>query len=248
MAKRHGWNLEALAADIGHVAIGTATDPYQPAESRTRITRSCLEVLARYQVPVSITTRSPLVLRDIDLLTRINLLSVNLSVNTLNRTVWRAFEPMSPAPVKRLAAVKELRRHSLQAGVFLAPILPSLTDATRDLDDVLAAAAEAKAAYVMASVLRLTPDVKAWYLQAVERFAPELLPTYRRLYRQAYPPRGYVDGVMRRVDTLLARHGLKHMGETQLSHSIKQTSDAFVGASTALQGSGSVQLLLTLDD
>ncbi|WJH32604.1 radical SAM protein [Paenibacillus sp. CC-CFT747] len=109
---------------IGRIAIGTATDPYQPAEAAEKLTRQCLEVLMRYPVPLTITTRSPLVLRDLDLLKRLPVLSVNFSLQTMNTEVWKAMEPSTPSPAKRLEAVQALTQAGIPVGVFMAPILP----------------------------------------------------------------------------------------------------------------------------
>ncbi len=212
LARKHHFNLRAMAAAIGLLCIGTATDPYQPIEAREKLTRKCLEVLARYSVPVTITTRSPLILRDLDLLSKMDIRSVNISVNTLNRKIWRDLEPATPAPAKRLETVRELVRNGLNAGILLAPIVPFLTDSDDELEAVLEAAQVHQAAFVSPSVLRLTPDVKSWFLQSIAQRYPELLPKYQQLYRTTYPTRAYADALMQRVNRLMRKYAVSAYG------------------------------------
>jgi DNA repair photolyase len=215
LARKHRYNLRAMAEEIGLLCIGTATDPYQPVEAREKLTQSCLEVLARYSVPVTITTRSPLILRDLDLLTKMDVRSVNISVNTLNRKVWRDLEPASPAPGKRLETVRELVRNGVNAGILLAPIVPFLTDSEEELEAVILAAREYQARFVSPSVLRLAPDVKTWFLHTIADRYPELMPKYRQLYRTAFPSRTYADALMRRVRRLMQKYEVSSHSSTE---------------------------------
>ncbi|MCL6517642.1 radical SAM protein [Alicyclobacillus sp.] len=208
MLRRHNGRLSALREEIGVLAIGTATDPYQPVEARAKRTRACLEVLARYRVPVSITTRSPLILRDLDLLREMDVQSIHLSVHTLDKDIWRRLEPATPHPLKRLETVQTLVENGLNAGIFLAPILPCLTDGTPALDAVIRAAAAHRARFAIPSVLRLTPDVKRWFFSVIAEHYPERLPALERLYERAYPPAAYVDPLMARIHRITARHGV----------------------------------------
>lgn len=208
MARKHNWDLTALADEIGSIAVGTATDPYQPIEAKARITRSCLEVLARYQVPVSVTTRSPLILQDVDVLRELNLQSVNISVHTLSPEIWRGLEPASPSPVKRLEALSELRKADLPAGVFLAPIIPLLTDSTPDLSRLLNEIKRHGATFVMPSVLRLSSDIRPWFMEWIRDKYPDIERPLARLYRNGVPPQSYVELKMSRVRLLMGRAGL----------------------------------------
>ncbi|MED4608811.1 SPL family radical SAM protein, partial [Paenibacillus validus] len=168
---------------IGKVAIGTATDPYQPLEKNEQLTRQCLEVLAAYHIPASITTRSPLVLRDVDLLRKIPGCTVNVSVNTLDKSVWRSFEPMSPAPEPRLDTVRRLREHGVDAGVFLAPMLPWITDGAEQLEPLVGRIAQSGATFVMGSVLRLnTAAVNSWFFHSLRLHYAPLVSRYAQLY------------------------------------------------------------------
>lgn len=196
---------------IGRIAIGTATDPYQQAEGREMLTRKCLEVLAEYDVRVSITTRSPLILRDIDLLRRLPGMIVNMSVGTLRSNVWRDFEPTTPSPAKRLETVKRLGEEGIGTSVFMAPILPHLSDHADDLDALMEAIAESEAGSVMASFLRLsTREVKVWFFRTLQAKYPHLRETYADLYRgSAYAPDSYRAPVKQTIRRLLERHGLQ---------------------------------------
>ncbi|WP_233532024.1 SPL family radical SAM protein [Paenibacillus alkalitolerans] len=194
----------------GGIAIGTATDPYQQAEGKARLTRACLEVLSKYKADVSITTRSPLVLRDLDILRNMKSVSVNISINTLNKTVWRNLEPSTPSPVQRLETVRQLNEAGVPTSVFLAPIVPLLTDGGSDLQEVIHAAAEAGASFVMPSIMRLsTREVKYWFFHCIGQHYPHLTEKMARLYeRSAYVPNDYKEPVMDTVKTLLKQHGL----------------------------------------
>lgn len=195
---------------VGRIAIGTATDPYQQAEGSAGLTRACLEVLADYPLPVSITTRSPLILRDLDLLRRMPDVSVNMSVGTLRTDVWRSFEPSTPSPRKRLETVRLLGEAGIRTSVFIAPILPYISDDTTDLDILIEAIAASRPASVMHSMLRLsTQEVKVWFFRTLHERYPHLTETYADLYRgTAYAPDGYRAEVKRTVRLLLEKHGL----------------------------------------
>jgi len=205
--RRYGGRSAAIR-NIGEVAVGTATDPYQPVEAQARITRECLKILARYGVPVTITTRSPLILRDLDILKEMNLLAVNISVNTMDHRLMRLLEPASPHPAKRMEAVAALNDAGVPAGIFLAPILPFLTDTAETLEEICAAAKGSRAEFVMPSLLRLAPDVRAWYLSVLARHFPRLVGRYAALYRGAYPDPGEAGRILERARLIIARHGL----------------------------------------
>ncbi|NGQ96628.1 radical SAM protein [Brevibacillus sp. SYP-B805] len=208
MAKRQRGDLEAVARQVGLVAIGTATDPYQPVEAKAQLTRECLKVLARYRIPATITTRSPLILRDLDVLRSMRITSINISVNTVNAELCRRLEPASPHPAKRLETVARLVENGLPAGIFIAPILPFLTDSASELEALIVQAKEHGARFAMPSVLRLVPEVKAWYVKALREHFPAHVPDTLALYRSAYPPEAYAETLGMRVRALLARYGL----------------------------------------
>ena len=195
------------------VTIGAATDPYQPAEGRYRLTRACIEALRDFRTPISIITRGPLVVRDIDVLASAAQrasVSVNLSVPTLDERIWRVTEPGTPPPRQRLRAVRMLVRAGIRAGVAMAPILPGLTDHPEQLATVVRAAREAGAAFVWASLLYLQPGTREHFMQTLSREWPELLPEYERLYARgrAHLPRAVTTPTLERVRALRAQHGI----------------------------------------
>lgn len=186
------------------IALGTATDPYQPAERRFRSTRSLLDVIAQAQgLRLSITTKSDLVTRDIDLLRRIalrNSVHVNMTVTTLDRRLARLLEFRAPTPYLRLAAVRTLREAGLAAGVSLSPILPDITDTPANLEAVVAAAQANGATHLFWNVLFLKPSAQAAFFPLLERDFPHLVRRYRaRFARSAFLSNAYKD----RIDLLM---------------------------------------------
>jgi len=194
-----------------NVVIGTATDPYQQAESKYRITRGILEAFRDFRNPVSITTKSPMVLRDLDLLEELARhapVTVHFTVTTLDDGLWRKIEPTTAMPRKRLEAMRTLKAHGIRSGVFLSPILPGITDDPAHMEAVIAAAAEHGADFVFSQALRLGPGISEYYLPWLEAEFPHLVDTYRRLYRRNSPPGVYSEMVQARVRELKQRYGL----------------------------------------
>jgi DNA repair photolyase len=195
------------------VAIGAATDPYQPAEGRYKLTRACLEVLGDAANPVQIITRGPMIVRDIDVLVRAAsraAVHVTFSVPTLDHEIWRRTEPGTAPPRQRLRALKQLVDAGIKAGVGMAPILPGLSDKPELLRAVVTAAREAGATGVWANLLYLKPGTKEHFLDALERDWPELLPEYERLYgRHAYLTKGDSEPVRAQVRELTRVHGIR---------------------------------------
>jgi DNA repair photolyase len=177
----------------GSIAIGAATDPYQPAEGRYRLTRSCLEALASASNPFHIVTRGPLIVRDVDVLAAAASraqVSVSFSVPTLDEDVWRRTEPGTAPPRQRLRALSVLRAAGIDAGVAVAPVLPGISDRPEQLEAVVREARAAGANHVWASVVNLRPGTREHFLEHVAEDWPELAPFYERLYEgRAYPPR-----------------------------------------------------------
>ncbi|MFN2469458.1 MAG: radical SAM protein [Gaiellaceae bacterium] len=202
---RRSWRGEAIA-------IGAATDPYQPAEGRYRLTRACLEVLAAAENPFSIITRGPLIVRDVDILqeaARVADVSVNFSVPTLDEQVWRTTEPDTAPPHQRLRALKRLVDAGIKAGVGMAPILPGLSDRPEQLAEVVKAARQAGAVHVWANLLYLRPGTREHFLEHLARDWPEELARYERLYaRAAYLPNAARKPIQEQVAALRKRHGV----------------------------------------
>ena len=194
------------------VVIGAATDPYQPAEGRYRLTRACIEVLRDAAQPFSIITRGPLIVRDVDVLVAAAQraeVTVTFSVPTVDDDVWRTTEPGTAPPRQRLRALRELVQAGVRAGVGLAPILPGLSDHPSQLARVVSAAREAGACGVWANLLYLRPGTREHFLACLSRDWPELLPEYERLYaRGAYLPQTEVRPVKDEVRKLARAHGI----------------------------------------
>jgi DNA repair photolyase len=191
------------------VAIGAATDPYQPAEGRYLLTRGCIQVLAEAHNPFAIITRGPMIVRDIDVLVaaaRWAKVSVTFSVPTLDDRIWRLTEPNTPPPRQRLRALSRLREAGIDAGVGMAPILPGLSDKPELLADVVKAARDAGATSIWTNVLYLRPGTREHFMDHLARDWPELVPHYERLYRgRAYLGKAEVEPVRRDVAELRNR-------------------------------------------
>jgi DNA repair photolyase len=201
--RRRSWTREK-------VAIGTATDAYQPCEGRYRLTRRCLQALRDADTPVSIVTKSTLILRDRELLTQLAHgpgATVYFTITTLDDALWRLIEPGTPPPHKRLKVMQQLSAAGVPCGVFLAPILPGITDAVESIDAVAAAAKTHGAVSFGSAVLRLAPVVKEHYLAFVAETFPDLLPRYERAYTGTNIASGYQAAIERRLARVRERQG-----------------------------------------
>jgi len=189
-----------------HIAIGTATDPYQPAEQEFGVTRACLEELAKREgLSISITTKSNQIVRDIELLKRIaerSDLSLNITVTTLRARLARLLEPRAPRPDLRLAAVRQLSEAGLPVGVSASPLLPGITDREGEIEELAAAAKRAGAQWIWAGVLFLMPSSAKQFLPFLREKFPRLAEQYEQWYgRNGYAPEDY----RRRISERLAR-------------------------------------------
>ncbi|HUL34481.1 MAG TPA: radical SAM protein [Candidatus Eisenbacteria bacterium] len=195
-----------------HIAIGTATDPYQPAEREYGVTRACLEELARREgLSVSIITKSNQIVRDLDILKVIaakSALSINVTVTTLKPRLARLLEPRAPRPDLRLAAVKELHDGGLHVGVSASPLIPGITDGEGELEGVAAAAKQAGAEWFFSGVLFLMPASAREFLPFVEAKFPKLAKQYREWYaKNGYAPETYRQQVSERVLQIRRKFG-----------------------------------------
>jgi DNA repair photolyase len=210
---RRSWQREP-------VAVGAATDPYQPAEGRYRLTRACIEAFADAASPFAIITRGPLIVRDIDVLVeaaRCADVSVSFSVPTLDYEIWHRTEPGTSPPRQRLRALSRLVEAGIDARVGMAPILPGLSDRPDLLAEVVREARAAGATGIWANLLYLRPGTREHFLAALEQDWPELLPEYERLYRRgAYLPRRETDPVRAQVRTLARSHGVRDRRRVRL--------------------------------
>ena len=211
---RPSWQQEAIA-------IGAATDPYQPAEGRYRLTRACIEALRDAANPFSIITRGPLIVRDVDVLAeaaRRAQVSVTFSVPTLDDEVWRRTEPGTAHPRQRLRALQTLVDAGIRASVGMAPILPGLSDKPELLEEVVREAREAGACGVWANLLHLKPGTREHFLTALAEDYPEQLPAYERLYaRRAYLGAAEAKPVRELVSELTSKHGIRDRRRIRLA-------------------------------
>jgi DNA repair photolyase len=195
------------------IAIGTATDPYQPAERRYGMTRSIMEELALHSgLSIGVVTKSQLVLRDIDVLRRIaerNSIAIHLTVTTMNTELARKLEPRAPRPDIRMDAVRQLNEAGVTAAVICAPVLPGITDHPADLDKLIAAAAKAKAKYVYPNPLFLKDCAWKMFMPFVKEHFPQLEASYTSRYKDnAYVDAGYRRRISALFDKLCKKHGL----------------------------------------
>jgi DNA repair photolyase len=195
-----------------HVAMGTNTDPYQRAEGRYRLMPGTIGALARSGTPFSILTKGTLARRDIPLLSaaaRDVPIGLGVSMAIWDDDLHAALEPGVPTPKARLDLVRAFADAGLPCGVFLAPVLPWLTDDEESLDAALGAIAASGATGVTVLALHLRPGAREWFLAWLSREHPELLPRYQQLYRRgAYVPAEYREELTKRVAPLLRQHGL----------------------------------------
>ena len=210
------WLLRQELKQVKHgeqIAIGTATDPYQPAEKRFEITRSILQELALHHgLEIGIVTKSDLVVRDIDLLLQIaehNALSISLTITTLNTKLARILEPRAPRPDLRLQALAKLSAAGLHAGVICAPVLPGITDSPAALDKLVRATKEAGGKYISANTLFLKPCSASVFLPFLEKEFPDLVAGYRKRYGdRAFVSKAYSKRLSDLMASLRKKHGI----------------------------------------
>jgi DNA repair photolyase len=211
---RASWKYEA-------VVVGAATDPYQPAEGRYRLTRSCIEAFVDAHNPFNVITRGPLIVRDIDVLqeaARRAQVSVVFSVPTLDERVWRTTEPGTAPPRQRLRALTRLVDAGIKAGVGMAPILPGISDKPELLREVVQAAREAGATHVWANLLNLRPGTREHFLAHLAEDWPEEAERYERLYAgRAYLQKDVTEPVQAEVAALRREYGIADRRRTRLA-------------------------------
>jgi DNA repair photolyase len=195
------------------IALGTATDPYQPAERRYEITRGILEEFARHRgFELGIVSKSNLVVRDIDLLREVsqnNALSIHITVTTLNVDLARILEPRAPRPDLRMDAVRQLGGAGLTVGVSCSPVLPGITDSPADLEAVVRAAAAAGARHIFAGPLFLKPCSAAIFLPFVQQHFPHLVENYRQRFQdRAFLPPSYGKRVSQLIASFRQKYGI----------------------------------------
>ena len=201
---RPSWNYET-------VALGTATDPYQPIEGKYRLTRQCLEVFCRKRSPVTLVSKGTMMIRDQDLLAELSQragCTVCFSITTLDDDLWRRLEPGTPPPRKRLEVMERLVSAGVNAGVLLAPVIPGITDSDENLTEAVKMAAEHGARFLESNVLNLKEGTKQHFMGFLEREYPRLVRAYRGVYTGAFAP-GYLrEGLQTQIVQLKQVYGL----------------------------------------
>ena len=197
----------------GSLAIGTATDPYQPIEAKYRLARGCLEALVRYPMPTSIVTKGTLIVRDIDVLQALDArtdLTVYFSVPCVDDNVWRKAEPGAPSPRQRLRALKVLREAGLDAAVLCAPLLPGISDSVESIDRAARAASEAGATAFRHRPLKIDSEIRDYYFDFLATDFPVLVPMHTALYGGSkQPTREYQRELDRRVAVVRSRYSFR---------------------------------------
>ena len=212
-AGNHGAGNHSVGERIGSIAIGTATDPYQPLEREYGLTRSCLEVFAEEEGwELEITTKSNLILRDLELLERVaakNRLTIHVTITTLDRALARILEPGAPSPRARIEAVAALTRAGLRVEPFVSPLIPGITDAPSDLEALFRELAQVGSSRVVCEAIFLRSPTKEVFLRTLENEFPDLVETYRRRFEEsAFLSPVEVERLRGRVDRLRRRFGL----------------------------------------
>jgi DNA repair photolyase len=194
------------------VALGTATDPYQPIEGHYKLTRRSLEALVAGRTPIGLVTKGPMVVRDADLLADLGRragCTVCVSVPTVNEDAWRALEPGTAPPLQRLRAVRQLRDAGVNAGVLMAPVVPGFTTQPARLEATIKAVADHGAAFLGANVMYLKEGTRDHFMRFLAKESPGLVDSYNRLYAGAYARSDYVTAVKGMIDVLQARYDLR---------------------------------------
>ena len=193
------------------VALGTATDPYQPIEGQYRLTRQSIELLARARTPVGLVSKGPMIVRDRDVLgalSKVARCNVYMSVPSVDEDAWRQLEPGTAHPLQRLRAVRDLVDAGVNAGVLMAPIVPGFTSSRSKLERTIKAIADHGARFVGCNVMYLQDGTRAHFLEFIAREFPAMLPRFEALYQKKYPPEAYRKEVKAMVQVLQRRYGM----------------------------------------
>ncbi|MGA9531669.1 MAG: radical SAM protein [Anaerolineales bacterium] len=201
---RPGWKGD-------QVSIGTATDPYQPIEGRYQLTRACLQAFLDHRNPVGLVTKGTLIVRDLDILQSLEAAagtSICFSLTTLDTDLWRQLEPGTPPPNQRLRAMEVLARAGVRAGIFIAPVLPGITDDIKALEGLVQAAVDHGAQFVGSQLLYLRDGTRQHFLAYLQQNHPDLMARYRSLYPGPYAPKRFQQRLSTEVAWVKRRVGL----------------------------------------
>ena len=217
-----------------HIAMGTNTDPYQWVEGRYKLMRGIWQALRDAANPCSVLTKSPLLLRDLDLMQEVAAvtdISANLSVPTIDEKAWRASEPHTPHPRARLEAVAELNRAGIPTGILVAPLMPGINDDPRQVEEILRVAGEAGATGVSGIALHLRGEVRGIFMDWLRSYRPDLVERYEELYaRRAYAPRVEQERLGALVRRARARSAGAFRRDPWRDHAARKPAPAAAGA------------------
>ena len=221
--------LDKASWEREQVAVGTATDPYQPIEGHYKLTRGSLEALLASRTPIGLVTKGPMVVRDADLLAELGRRSgstVYMSVPTVNEDAWRTLEPGTAPPLQRLRAVRQLRDAGVNAGVLMAPVVPGFTTQPARLEATIKAIADHGAAFMGANLMYLKEGTRDHFMRFLSKEFPALVESYNRLYAGAYARTEYVKAVKGMIDVLQQRYDLRHRRPRSEESVPQETEDA----------------------
>ena len=199
------------------VAVGTATDPYQPIEGHYKLTRHAFEAFARARTPVSLVTKGPMVVRDRDVLLEVDRrarCTVYMSIPTVDEDAWRTLEPGTAHPLQRLRAVRELTDAGINAGVLMAPIVPGFTSSRSKIERTIKAIADHGARFVGCNVMHLKGGTRTHFMNFISREFPAMRPRFEKLYATANAPAAYRKEAQAMVNVLQSRYGLAKRDQT----------------------------------
>jgi len=194
-----------------HVAVGTATDPYQPIEGHYKLTRGAIIALTRGRTPMGLVTKGPMVVRDIDVLidhSKAAACTIYMSVPTVDEDAWRLLEPGTAHPLQRLRAVRQLTEAGVNVGVLMAPIVPGFSSSRSKVERTIKTIADHGARFVGCNVMYLQDGTRSHFMAFIQREFPSMLPRFEKLYAAKYPPESYRQEVQAMVRALQERYGL----------------------------------------
>ncbi|MEX0569543.1 MAG: radical SAM protein [Candidatus Njordarchaeota archaeon] len=218
--------LRARKKEYGFIAVSSATEPWQPIEEKYRLTRGCLEVIMRYRFPVHVMTKSKLILRDIDLIKKIDMNAilpadlknkvkhgalVTFSISVLDKSIAKIFEPGAPSPEERIDTLQKIKEEGLSVGIAFIPVLPFISDSMEQLEEMIKISKDVSADYVFVGALTLFGFGKRIYYSLIEKYFPELLAKYKKLYGvHNYPSKQYQRSLEAKAKKFCAKYGVKY--------------------------------------
>jgi DNA repair photolyase len=214
------------------VAVGTATDPYQPIEGHYTLTRQAIQALTRAKTPIGLITKGPMIVRDLDVLTehgRAARSAVYMSIPTVDEDAWRQLEPGTAHPLQRLRAVRQLAEGGVNVGVLMAPIVPGFSSSRSKIERTIKAIADHGARFVGCNVMYLQDGTRTHFMRFIEREFPALTPRFEKLYQGKYPPQSYRREVQGMVRTLQDRYGLAPRKQADQEVRAEETAAEQVG-------------------